>query len=85
MSDNIKGKVVAITGASSELSEATARLLTAQGAIVVLGARRSACIQALADKLTGSGGGVIQVLQRDYQWNHHCLAYVGERKELCKI
>jgi NADP-dependent 3-hydroxy acid dehydrogenase YdfG len=40
MSHNIEGKVVVITGASSGLGEATARLLSAQGASVVLGARR---------------------------------------------
>jgi NADP-dependent 3-hydroxy acid dehydrogenase YdfG len=37
--NNIEGKVVVITGASSGLGEAAARLLSAQGAIVVLGAR----------------------------------------------
>ena len=38
MSENIEGKVVVITGASSGLGKATARLLSAQGASVVLGA-----------------------------------------------
>ena len=37
MSKNIAGKVVVITGASSGLGEATARLLSAQCASVVLG------------------------------------------------
>ena len=40
MSSNIEGKVGVITGASSGLGEATARLLSAQGASVVLSARR---------------------------------------------
>jgi len=40
MSNNIEGKVVIITGASSGLGEATARLLGAEGASVALGARR---------------------------------------------
>ena len=38
--NGIEGKVVAITGASSGIGEATARLLAERGAAVVLGARR---------------------------------------------
>jgi NADP-dependent 3-hydroxy acid dehydrogenase YdfG len=61
MSNDIEGKVVVITGASSGLGEATARLLCAQGASVVLGARRIDRIQSLADELTGSGGKALAI------------------------
>ena len=64
MSNNIEGKVVVITGASSGLGEATARLLSAQGATVVLGARRVERIEALADELR-RGGGRALALQTD--------------------
>ncbi len=56
MSNNITGKVVVITGASSGLGEATARLLSAEGATVVLGARRADRLQALVQELTAAGG-----------------------------
>src|SRR5438046_7941764 len=61
MSNNIEGKVVVMTGASSGLGEATARLLSAQGASVVLGARRVDRLQSLAKELTDSGGKAIAV------------------------
>ncbi|MBH3437426.1 SDR family oxidoreductase [Pseudomonas luteola] len=56
MSNNIEGKIVVITGASSGLGEATARQLSEMGATVVLGARRLERIQALADEINGNGG-----------------------------
>ena len=56
MSNNIQGKVVVITGASSGLGEATARYLSAEGATVVLGARRADRIQSLAKELSDRGG-----------------------------
>jgi NADP-dependent 3-hydroxy acid dehydrogenase YdfG len=61
MSNNIEGKVVVITGASSGLGEATAGLLSAQGASVVLGARRVDRLQSLADELAGRGGQAIAI------------------------
>ena len=56
MSSNIAGKVVVITGASSGLGAATARFLSAEGAVVALGARREDRIRSLADELTAHGG-----------------------------
>jgi len=61
MSEGIKDKVVVITGASSGLGEATARLLCAQGAPVVLGARRADRLQSLAKELTANGGKAVAI------------------------
>jgi NADP-dependent 3-hydroxy acid dehydrogenase YdfG len=61
MNNNIAGKVIVITGASSGLGEASARLLSAQGATVVLGARRQDRIRALAGELTTNGGKALAI------------------------
>ena len=53
---NITGKIVLITGASSGIGEATARLLAAQGATVVLGARRLDRLEKLVAEIDESGG-----------------------------
>jgi NADP-dependent 3-hydroxy acid dehydrogenase YdfG len=58
MSNNIAGKVVVITGASSGLGAATARMLAARGASVVLGARRVDMMNTLADEIRAAGGKV---------------------------
>jgi NADP-dependent 3-hydroxy acid dehydrogenase YdfG len=53
---NVSGKVVAITGASSGIGEATARLLADEGAKVVLGARRTDRLQKLVAEIRAAGG-----------------------------
>ena len=55
----IHGKVVVITGASSGVGESTARLLAANGAKVVVGARRKDRIDALVKDITGKGGSAL--------------------------
>jgi NADP-dependent 3-hydroxy acid dehydrogenase YdfG len=55
---SIAGKVVIITGASSGIGEATALLLAERGAKVVLGARRSDRLEALAARIADAGGEV---------------------------
>ena len=56
MTDNIAGKVIVITGASSGMGEAAARHLAAKGANVILGARHVNRIGALAAEITAAGG-----------------------------
>jgi NADP-dependent 3-hydroxy acid dehydrogenase YdfG len=52
----IEDKVVAITGASSGIGDATALLLAERGAKVVLGARRLDRLEALAARIANMGG-----------------------------
>jgi NADP-dependent 3-hydroxy acid dehydrogenase YdfG len=52
----IAGKVVAITGASSGIGRAAARMLAERGATVVLGARRADELEAVANEIRTSGG-----------------------------
>jgi NADP-dependent 3-hydroxy acid dehydrogenase YdfG len=64
MSANIENKVVVITGASSGIGETTARHLAAEGARLVLGARRLDRLQALVAEIEVAGGEAI-ALQTD--------------------
>lgn len=52
----VKGKVVVITGASSGIGEATAKLLAANGAMVMLGARREDRLYKIANEINVNGG-----------------------------
>lgn len=61
---NTQEKVIVITGASSGIGEATARLLAGNGARVVLGARRTDRLEALATEIRAAGG-VADVLPLD--------------------
>ncbi|PQP88952.1 SDR family oxidoreductase [Paenibacillus sp. AR247] len=55
----INGKVVVITGASSGIGEATAKLLASRGAHVVMGARRVERLEALASLIEAEGGSAL--------------------------
>lgn len=67
--ENVQGKVVAITGASSGIGEATAKRLAAAGAKVVIGARRADRLKRIADEIAAAGGEtrfrVLDVTDRD--------------------
>lgn len=55
----IENKVIIITGASSGIGEATAKRLAADGAKVVLGARREAKLKQIADEINQAGGSAV--------------------------
>lgn len=53
---NAKNKVIAITGASSGIGEASAKLLAQNGAKVVLGARRTQKLENIVEAIRVQGG-----------------------------
>ncbi|MEH1943338.1 MAG: SDR family oxidoreductase [Nostoc sp.] len=52
----VENKVIAITGASSGIGEATAKLLAKNGAKVVLGARRTEKLETIVEDIRANGG-----------------------------
>ncbi|HTD73070.1 MAG TPA: SDR family oxidoreductase [Steroidobacteraceae bacterium] len=57
----VKGKVIVVTGASSGIGEASALLLAERGAKLVLGARGTDRLKAVADRIVASGGDAVWV------------------------
>jgi NADP-dependent 3-hydroxy acid dehydrogenase YdfG len=53
---NVENKVIAITGASSGIGEATAKLLAENGAKVVLGARRTKKLEMISEAIHSTNG-----------------------------
>ncbi len=59
--ENVKGKVIVITGASSGFGKITAEHLSENGATVVLGARSTDKIEAIAKKINDNGGKALAI------------------------
>jgi len=72
---NIQDKVVVITGASSGLGEAAARLLAANGAKLVLGARRLDRLQALTRELALGDAAAVQTDVTVFEQVKHLVDY----------
>jgi NADP-dependent 3-hydroxy acid dehydrogenase YdfG len=80
MPNDLKGKVAAVTGASSGIGEATALALAEQGAPVALAARRSDRIEALAARIEDAGGRAI-ALPTDITDESQARAFVEQANE----
>lgn len=75
----IKDKVVIITGASSGIGEASAKLLARKGAKVVLGARRVDRLEQIADEIGKAGGkAVYQALDVTKQFDNDAIVKLAK-------
>lgn len=61
MAGKLDGKVAVVTGASSGIGEATAEALAAEGAAVVVAARREDRLSGLVERIEGNGGRALAV------------------------
>ncbi|MDY7545469.1 SDR family oxidoreductase [Glaciimonas sp. CA11.2] len=75
---DLTGKVAVVTGASSGIGEATARLLVQEGVHVVLVARRRQRLEALAAEL-GEAASIMEADVADSVQVGALFKYVGER------
>ena len=60
--NRLEGKVAVITGGNSGIGEAAALLFAAEGAKVVISARRQQQLEEVADKIRAAGGEVLPVV-----------------------
>ncbi|WP_370208219.1 SDR family NAD(P)-dependent oxidoreductase [Pararhodobacter marinus] len=52
----LEGKTIIITGASSGIGAAAAKIFAAEGARLVLGARRAELLEGIVDEISAAGG-----------------------------
>jgi NADP-dependent 3-hydroxy acid dehydrogenase YdfG len=78
---SIKGKTVIITGASSGIGEATAKLLAGKGAKLALGARREENLKKIVGEIEKDGGEVVfQVTDVTKAEDNHRLVNLAKEK-----
>ena len=77
---SLKDKIVIITGANSGVGAATAKMFAAQGAKLVIAARRKEALDAVAEDIRAAGGEVVAV-KADIAKDEDCRALVAAAVE----
>lgn len=80
MAIDIRGKTIAIAGASSGIGKATALACAAAGMPVALGARRMDKLQTLADQIR-SMGGKARAIELDVAQVESCRAFIEQAEQ----
>jgi len=80
MDIDLSGRVVAVTGASSGIGEATALACAGAGAAVSLAARRTDRIDALAERIAADGGRAVAI-ETDVTDEAQARAFVGRTRD----
>ena len=78
---NVENKVIAITGASSGIGEASAKLLAQNGAKVVLGARRTEKLEKIVKEIHQQGG-TAEFKAVDVTDREDVKAFIGFTKDM---
>ena len=78
--NRLQGKTAIITGGNSGVGAATACLFAAEGANVVISARRKNALDEVAEKITSAGGNVLAV-SADISKDDDCKALVAAAVE----
>ena len=78
---DLTGRIALVTGASSGLGAEFARVLAAAGAQVVIGARRSDKLEALAEEIRANGGSALAVVMDVTQADSIAMAFDRAEQE----